>query len=448
MSERPPDPSAVTVTAPGPAFLPYHSRWNEDAYTVAGDFRHRPCAMRASSTGGAPVLLAGDVCIGLLDHDPSAVFQRVGGQITVTARDPASIFLQRGDPEAGWRAYERALRVRHPDPDPVPGPRLRSTLMAVEYCTWCEQKWLAEEAGRQGMPGAVAMLDHGFVLDYLERIDRLGLPPGVVTLDHGWSEGASSFRFDEIVPDPVRFPDLGATARAIRSAGHVPGAWLAPAFLWPDHPLFAAHPCLMGPRFSGANEGGFQFPLHYLRVDAATEHLVRDRFRRALAPLVALGFGKFKIDFLYEDRGLMGELLRVLRTALKDLDPDAELESHIPDWFAARWQDAVRLNDLVPEQNPAWAELLDAHYRVCAVGASGRQLNLDHIGTNSPRPSSELYRASIARMRGKDGYPVVSLLPDRLDDAAVAALQAYLADYGRIGSAVLDRRLHGADGAG
>ncbi|MEK6794071.1 MAG: hypothetical protein AABZ39_04800 [Spirochaetota bacterium] len=403
----------------GTLFLHFRSGWNADRYREAGDFDLLPNAMRAGSTSGAPIVEGSAFVAGFLSPDVRCRFRRKGDVITLEAPQASDIFVHRGKLEEGWARYHTLLGDMLLPLGPVANPEI---LSRVEYCTWVEQKVLAERTCQKPME----VLDDAFVDTYLRRLDHLGFPPGVFTLDHGWLRGSCTFDFNRHEPDTDHFPDLTRTFDRIRSAGHIPGLWFAPCFLLEDHPFFAENPQAMGPLFAGANEGGFQYPLRYFQIDDSTREAVRSHYRQVFTPYTRMGALKFKLDFTYEDRSVMRANLTLAHEVIKELSPGAEVEGHLADPFTARALDAVRLNDLVIESNPAWLQLMEDHYNICSHGAPQTQLNLDHIGTNSPRVSEHDFRASLESYRGKRGYPVVSLLPDHWGNDTQALLREYL----------------------
>ncbi len=442
-----PTPEACLKEIPfsGKLFLPFYNLWNQNVYRTDKPFSWEPNALRSNSTSGSPVILGNDFFAGFTVPERGARFESDGSRLRVHGSSTEILFYQEGDPYKAWREYNHHVAEKHSVFGKMISPVLRETLSSVEYCTWVEQKRLSESKGQPGMAGSVGQLTHDFVESLLERIEKLNLPQGVFTLDHGWAVGANEFRFTETVPDPEKFPDFAGTVRRIREAGHIPGLWFAPGFLYPDHPLFQKHPELRGTRFTGANEGGFQFPLHYLNSTPETEDRLQEHFQKLFRPYVELGFRKFKIDFLYNEKDQMRHLLRILRVAVKSLSPEVEIESHIPDIFAAVHQDAVRLNDIVIEGNPGWEALLRDHYEVCRHSAFGTMLNLDHLGTNSPFIDEKNFIRTVEIFEEMDGYPVVSLLPDHFSKAAQEKTRAYLEGYLKRKDVVYQRLCEPAD---
>lgn len=415
------------IECPGETlFLPYHNLWNRNVYRTAQPFRHSPTMIRANSTSGSPVILGRNFFAGFLQPHAAAEFAFDGTVLTCTVPPGQSLYFDEGDPYESWNAYNRLAAKNFPEKNPASV----TALPEIEYCTWVEQKRLASERyGSCGMSENVAVLDDAFVDDYLRRLDAMALPRGVFTLDHGWSSGAADFDFGMVSPDPAKFRNFAATLRRIENAGFIPGLWFAPAFNYPDSSIYRQHPELSGERFYGANEGGFQFPVHYFNITEAGRETVIAWFRQIFTPYLEMGVKKLKIDFTYNNKSTMIKILELLYIAVKSISRDVEVEGHIPDIFASRFQDAVRLNDIVVENSPDWPALFEAHYEVCRHSVWKTQLNLDHIGTNSPGISEADFLKSLSLFRGKAGYPVISLLPDHFSSSAVAALRDYLIEY-------------------
>lgn len=424
------------IRASGELFLPFYNLWNQNVYRTDKPFSFAPNHLRSNSTSGSPVILGRDFFVGFTTPEREARFESDGESLGVYGSNPDVLFFREGDPYKAWMEYNQLVAGKLPGFGKKVSSGLLETLSSIEYCTWVEQKRLSESKGQPEMAGSVAHMTHGFVENLLERIENLSFPKGVFTMDHGWAQGADEFRFTETIPDAEKFPDLAKTVRMIRQAGHIPGLWFAPGFLYPDHPFFKKYPNLLGTRFTGANEGGFQFPVCYFKTSPETEDILQEHFQKLFDPYVKLGFRKFKIDFLYNEKDQMREILRILRKAVKALSPDVEIESHIPDIFASVHQDSVRLNDIVVEGNPGWESLLRDHYEVCRHSAFGTMLNLDHLGTNSPFIDEGDFLKTIEVFEGMEGYPVVSLLPDHFSKKTQERTRLYLEGYERRKSAV------------
>lgn len=279
------------------------------------------------------------------------------------------------------------------------------------------------------MTTVINAMSDNFIDDYLRRIDKLNFPRGVLTLDHGWAINSVKFDFGLPRPDKTKFKIFPSTVKRIENAGFIPGLWFAPAFLYPKSQLFKEFPELRGEKFTGANEGGFNFPLHYLEGTDETDNIIYNWYKKMFTPYIEMGIRKLKIDFTYNNKSKMIKILELLYRAVKDINSEVEIEGHIPDIFASQYQDAVRLNDLVIETNPEWESLFEDHYKVCLNSAYKTQLNLDYVGTNSSSISEADFLKSLAQFKGKTGYPVISMLPDHFSSKAIDAVYEYLWEY-------------------
>ena len=413
------------IAIDGQLLLPFYNLWNENAYYRNDGFTFNPFTINSSSTSGSPVAIGRNFFVGFLNPEAPAQFSSDGRMLTVECREGQECFWEEDcDPFAAWDAYNREVFRRF---KPVKTCNAK-TLESIEYCTWVEQEAALYRRNIEGET-VFSMLSDRFIEDYIGRIDRMGLPHGVLTIDHGWMEGSPRFDFRSQSPDRKRFPDLARTIGFIRDSGFIPGLWFAPAFLYEDHPLFLECPELMGSRFLGANENGFEFPVHYLNVTDVTRPLVRQYFTGLLKPYLEMGVKKLKIDFIYNSKIEMIKILRELYQTVKEIDPEVEIESHVPDIFASFYQDAVRMNDVSKPDIEESLALIRNHYLVCKHSAFNTAVNLDHVGTNSCRIGSGDFLRTVALFRQMDGYPVVSLLPDQISDKAVAGLKEYLEGY-------------------
>jgi hypothetical protein len=407
-------------------FLPFHNLWNKNAYHTDQPFSLSPTFIRANSTSGSPVIIGKDFFIGCLNPHADALFKSNGNTLSCTPLEGQQFYYAEGKPYQVWQEYNEYVAGLLPETKLAEVPALTD----IEYCTWVEQKqYAAMHFSDHNMPGAVNSMNDRFVDNYIKRINEMSLPRGVLTLDHGWAENSHNFDFNLPYPDKEKFKDFAATIKRIENAGFIPGLWFAPTFLYPDSELFKLCPEIKGELFTGANEGGFQFPLHYFEVTEDTAEIICNWFRKIFTPYIEMGVRKLKIDFTYNNKSKMIKILELLYRTVKEINPTVEVEGHIPDIFASRYQDAVRLNDLIIESNPQWEQLFDDHYEVCVNSAYKTQLNLDHIGTNSPNVSEEDFLKSLNQFKGRTGYPVISLLPDNFSTGTVKTVHKYLWEY-------------------
>jgi len=403
-------------------FLPFNNLWNQNVYYTDQPFSLSPTFIRTNSTSGSPVVIGNDFFIGCLNPHVDALFSSNGKTLSCTAPEKQSFYYAEGKPYQIWGEYNKYVSkfLKKKDNTEVP------SLPLIEYCTWVEQK---KFAAINNMSGPINAMSDIFIDDYLRRIDKMDLPRGVLTLDHGWALNSDNFNFEPSRPDKTKFKNFSSTIKRIENGGFTPGLWFAPAFLYPESQLFSKYPELRGEKFTGANEGGFNFPVYYLNVTDKTAGIIYDWYKELFTPYIEMGARKFKIDFTYNNKSKMIKILELLYKAVKDINPTVEVEGHVPDIFATQYQDAVRLNDLVIETNPEWEQLFEDHHKVCLNSAYKTQLNLDHVGTNSPNVSETDFLKSLARFRGKTGYPVISLLPDNFSDKTVDFVRQYLQEY-------------------
>ena len=403
-------------------FLPFNNLWNQNVYYTDQSFSLSPTFIRTNSTSGSPVVLGDDFFLGCLNPHADALWTSDGKTLSCTASEKQSFYYAEGDPFQIWQEYNVYVSKSLSRGKNTEVP----SLPLIEYCTWVEQKKFAIN---NNISNPIDAMGDIFINDYLKRIDKMDLPRGVLTLDHGWAINSENFNFEQSRPDKNKFNDFSFTIKRIENSGFIPGLWFAPAFLYPECQLFNQYSELRGERFTGANEGGFNFPLYYLNVTDQTADIIYNWFKELFAPYIEMGVRKLKIDFTYNNKSKMIKILELLYKAVKDINQTVEVEGHIPDIFAAQYQDAVRLNDLVVETNTEWEQLFEDHYKVCLNSAYGTQLNLDHVGTNSPNISEADFLKSLAQFKGKNGYPVISMLPDNFSENTVNHVRQYLQEY-------------------
>lgn len=408
----------LTSARSGPLYCPYHNRWGEVAYRLEGHFEHRPLTIHASSTSGSPVIedswgrFVG--VLGFSSDQPEAVrfiAERDRLSVVNDGTEPIDLWVSDESAASGqhWRHYNRALAKRLPSP--TPGPEFWEQ---PEYCTWVEQKWCTMTTGRPGGP-KMALSDE-FIDQYIDRIAQMNLPTGKLTIDAGWQNDSSSY--GDWLPNPDRFPDLGRTAERIADAGFVPGLWLAPVWIHPDSEAAGLWPHAVGEKIAPSNEdapnaGGWNY---WEPIEEMSERLTA-----VFARLYGQGFRKFKLDMSYARMDLMIRLHERIYKAIKSVAPDAEVETHQPNPFFAVHTDVVRTNDVLCHDRQDWRRLTTDHFEVSERSAFGKVINLDHIGGNDPSVSEADFLDHLAMYQQAVGYPVVSLLPDRVGDAAIEA---------------------------
>jgi hypothetical protein len=414
-TEVAPDPWQRSFECPGPVLLPCFNRWGQDVYLQTGDFDLDPMGVPADSTGGSPVLLTEGLFVGLLAPGVGSRFVRKDGRLTVTS--PSPLFVREGEPFESWLEYSDLVLAG--------SGRTGATAPfhdAVEYCTWVEQKAAAVRDGTTPQE----QLTDAFITDFLDRIDAMDLPRGKVTIDDGWSASDGPGGVGDWDVDTDRIADLARVAQRIRDRGHVPGLWFAPGR------------AAVGSRFHTAHPEGF-FPIVSARAEtigrAARERYawpgldLLDHLRRTFARYSDQGFAKYKLDLHYGPKHLMIAQLQLAYAAIKELDSTYEVEHHTPDIFASRWADVVRTNDVLINNKQQWRGVAAAHWFISRWSCPDTLLNLDHVGGNDPSVGAAQFCEHLDRMRAFDGYPVVSLLPDRFGTEATSRVRTVLADY-------------------
>ncbi|WP_160312847.1 alpha-galactosidase [Jiangella alkaliphila] len=372
-------------------------------------------AVPADSTGGSPVLLADGLFVGLLAPTVGSRFRRREGKLTVTSTSP--VFVREGEPFESWSEYTELVLAGS-----ARAGRTAPFHDAVEYCTWVEQKAAAVQNGTTPQ----AQLTDAFIMDFLDRIDAMDLPRGKVTIDDGWFTSDGPGGLGDWDVDTDRIADLATVARRIRERGHVPGLWFAPGR------------AAVASRFRTGRPEEF-FPIVSARAEtigrATRERYawpgadLLDHLRRTFARYSDQGFAKYKLDLHYGPKHIMIGQLQLAYAAIKALDPTYEVEHHTPDIFASRWADVVRTNDVLINNEQQWRGVAAAHWFISRWSCPDTLLNLDHIGGNDPTVGAADFSEHLDRMRSFDGYPVVSLLPDRFGAEVSSQVRTALVGY-------------------
>ncbi len=385
-----------------PIFTPYYNQWGKNVYWQNSAFGHDPFKLPASSTSGSPVVVAGNKFFGFLNE--------CGGSFAFDGRTTLSVTLEAGqqlyvdeccDPWSTFADYNRAILGDEKREE-------QDFWSDLEYCTWVEQTHTAVISASNNYD----VFNERFVYDYIERVEKLGLPKrGKLTLDDGWAvlrNASGQYLIGDWDVDRAKFPSFERLISDIKSAGFVPGLWFAPFNLSPDSRFGMEHPEVLSDERFAANR-------NYIRCTEETEPLLHDYFRGIFAPYVEMGVKKYKLDISYGRKDEMIGLLRVIRDELKKLDPTVEIESHIPDVFAARYADTIRMNDVSISRESNWQSVIAGHFQVCHY-SSDRILNLDHLGGNDPQNRANLFLEHCDMLyeysKQHRSYPVISMLPD------------------------------------
>lgn len=421
-----------TFQVKAPLFCPYYNIWGRVEYWRTDAFVHNPFTLPASSTSGSPIILdAEGRFFGFLTDKVTegAIFEFDGKErLKISVPEGQQLFVEEsGNPDA-WKIYNSKVLQSLPE-----SGRQERFWSDIEYCTWVEQKALAAKGQT---PHDV--LNHAFIENYIQEINRLGYPKGKLTIDHGWQHGDDTY--GDWDAHPERFPDLQRTADLIRENGFTPGLWMAPVWLHPQARIFKEKPEWVGDPIapSTPDSPNHKPKWHYFKYeDAIEEHFtnVFSRFHR-------MGFRKLKFDMMYHNKEYMKALHRIFYRAVKNAGEEIEVEIHQPDIFFTPYCDAVRTNDvLCNEQYPWWRQLTQAHNEVCEKCAPGKVINLDHIGGNDPKITGETFLKHLSLYENATGYPAVSVLPRRYGEEAVEKLGAYLSQYNQSRNTVSTYRI-------
>ena len=139
---------------------------------------------------------------------------------------------------------------------------------------------------------------------------------------------------------------------------------------------------------------------------------------------------KFKLDISYGPKHDMIRILKMLYEVIKSINPKIEVETHMPDIFATRYADTVRINDVSFDSAGKWRSVVSGHYVVCKNSSPDRILNLDHIGTNAALSGAEDYlehcRILMEYAKESGGYPTASYLPDLFPEQIVETVRRSL----------------------
>lgn len=387
-----------------PIYVPFYNEWGTNAYYKYTSFDLDPFTLRASSTSGSPVVLAGGSFFGFMNT--------VGGRFcydgcgTLTVKAPAGQVLYYDpdcNPYAQWQNYNKEILKDYP------ANETEKFWSGLEYCTWVDQK---KEAVLAGKTEIQACLNQAYVYEYMNRVNKMGLPKGKLTIDDGWdirydADGRMVYGNWEI--NREKFPDMEKLVQDMKKEGFIPGLWFAPFTVTPNSEIAKKYPYLMGETFSQNAEDEKVRRLMFLKPDPVLEEYYTEIFSK----YIAMGFMKFKLDMSYGNKADMIQLLKMMYEIIKRIDKTVEVEAHIPDIFASRYCDTVRINDVNFDEEGNWRSVTQEHYKVCRYSSPDKILNLDHLGTNTPTPvEKDFLEHTDMLLRNESGYPCVSLLPD------------------------------------
>jgi hypothetical protein len=141
----------------------------------------------------------------------------------------------------------------------------------------------------------------------------------IETLEAGCTSGSPVVASGRQMAGFLQFPDLPGLCDWLRSRGFVPGLWFGFPYVSKGSPLLQERPDLFDLKTGTELQWEDAAPSKsvWLRPSPAlTEH-----FRNVLAPFVAMGFGKFKLDFFGGPRAAMTGIVRCAHEAIVSLDP-------------------------------------------------------------------------------------------------------------------------------
>lgn len=395
--------TVMQFTVSGPLLVPFYNQWGKNIYWQSSAFDLDPIHLDADSTSGSPVLLGGDLFIGFLNG--------IGGRfafdgvrtLTLTLEPEQRIMIKQGcNPYEAWDEYNGYFAT--PTHEEKAWQRL-------EYCTWVEQSKRSALAGNSNYD----VINEKFVYSFVERVEKMGLPKGKLTIDDGWAINTlpdgryTSGNWDV---DEKKFPNFEKLIKELSNAGYTPGLWFSPFSATPDTEVIKKHPNLLTNSYfrESRNQRYFVFD----------EDALRPYYHEVFERYINIGIKKFKLDIAYSKKSDMIAMLKVMSEEIRSIDPTVEIESHIPDIFAAPYCDAVRLNDVSIDSSGKWKGVTLGHYDICRHSAAGKILNLDHIGSNASLTEANDFMAHWHLLKSflleSKSYPVISYLPDIFSD--------------------------------
>jgi len=397
-------PTTVTLKTEAPPFVPFMD-WK---YRPKEAFEAHILDVATGWCSGSPWVMSGDWFVGALKW-ADAVFRWDGKDtLTVEAGPDQALLLHEG-PEvySALSEYNRRViqnEIDHPldfgDPE---------VLYQHEFCTWVEQRY-CRTAGKE-----MQTLSDTFVRNYLDRVAAMNLPPGKFTIDAGWYCLKGKGGVGDWLPDTARFPDMRKTTETIRSYGHTPGIWFGPWLIAADSKASGTQALCSGNTFKWLS-ADVQDQAEYKTLAVTEEAFthIRNIFQR----FADWGFRKIKLDIFYGPKRDMKPVLELVWRAAQAVDPDLELEAHVPDIFLSQYVNAVRTNDIWIKDTESFAYGPE-HFRVCRLCSPHRVTNLDHIAGNGFLCDPTYAAAHLGTMMLSPGYPVVSVLPDRFGQSYV-----------------------------
>lgn len=435
-AERGVEKVSLKVTAP--LFCPYHSistpaeKGGGAHYYKSMPFTHNPFTIPASGMSGSPVIVdANGKFVGFMTTFgfENSTFSFDGKEtLTVTVPEGQELFIEEGG-DAAWKNYNSIMMKRLNFKPYTTTPDFWAD---VEYCTWVEQK--SQSKVRRDH---FKLLTHQFVSDYLDKVIEFGYPKGKMTLDHGWGifpDGSLESGFGSWLPDPKTFPIFEKTMGMIQEKGFTPGLWIGFPKVHHNSTIAKRYPDMLGDwSVTSARKPNAE---RWLNPKAD----IFEYGSEVIARFHKMGVRKFKIDMSYNTKSDMLHIHKELYRAAKAIDPELEMEFHVPDIFFTKFTDVTRTNDVWLNDKYDWPARVKTHYEVTYKSSPGRAINLDHIGGNDTSVAALTegkYLRHLAMYKGKTGYPLVSVLPHHISSKCVDATGEYLWDYEKGGKKII-----------
>jgi len=410
-----PGPRKLSFKVLKPLFLPFFS----NNYIQEEAFDLNLSELEAGTTSGSPIITDnGNLFLGFR-YELGGHFVFDGEQtLTVEIPEGQELMSMKKHPRA-WLDYARIVLGKE-----VCKEDKQDFWQDIEYCTWMEQR-------RANNENPWEVLNHKFVLNYVDSLVELDLPKGKLTIDHGWCESYGEGGFGDWDVNPGKFPNFEKTIEYIKRKGFVPSLWLSPVLIAPDSKLAKRKPVVLGRKLTSYYEGKFY------QAKACRE--MEAHYQKIFTHYIDMGIRKFKLDGMGFLKNEMKELLKLIYEVIKGIDATVEIESHIPDIHISRYCDVIRSHDIYLGNADA-LKLTKLHWSVCRMSSPHKLLNNDFIGGCRIDITEKDYIEQMKMFLGGGGYPMVSMLPHYFSREAVEKTRALLLAYddlkGIVGSSV------------
>lgn len=430
----------IQLKVKAPLFVPYNSQSTPEEkgsghnFFRSKAFAHNPFTINCGGISGSPVVMDynGKFVGFMTSYNLEQSEFHFDGRETLTVFIPEgqeAFIDESGNGDKAWKAYNTEMMHRL-NFQPYDNESIPEFWKDVEYCTWVEQKKQSKVKR-----GHFKLLSHDFVRKYIEKINELGYPKGKLTLDHGWGifpDGSLEAGFGSWVPDPQTFPDFKKTMDMISENGFTPGLWIAFPKIHHNSLYAKKYPDMLGDWRS--TQAASPNAERWLNPRADIYEYASETIHR----FYQMGVRKFKIDMSYNTKSDMIFIHKELYRAAKHIDPQIEMEFHVPDIFFAKHADVIRTNDIWINGKYDWPSRVKMHYEVSMKSCPGRGINLDHIGGNDTAGiTPERWLQHLEMYIEKTGYPLVSLLPHYFGQQVIDKTGEYLWDYHKYGRKII-----------